>query len=114
MRQAVLTSALCLLTSAFANARVVRVEVKSRTDYWNGTYERIQARVTYALDPANPHNKDIADLTQPVEFRGDVDIARPQMRARCRHRPPQERRQRRAVRLRLQPRRPLLRQRSSR
>src|ERR1041385_727288 len=77
MRQAVLTSALCLLTSAFANARVVRAAGKSRPDYWNGTYERIQARVPYALDPANPHNKDIADLTQPVEFSGDVDIARP-------------------------------------
>jgi hypothetical protein len=66
-----------LLLAAPAYARVVRVEVTSRTDYWNGTYERIRARVTYALDPANPHNKDIADLTQPVEFSGDVDIARP-------------------------------------
>ena len=73
-----ITSAFCLLLSAFAaEARVVRVDVTSRSDYWNGTYERIVGRVTYALDPANPHNKQIADLTQPVEFSGDVDIVRP-------------------------------------
>src|SRR5829696_6555427 len=70
-------SAFCLLHSAFAAARVVRVDVTSRGDYWNGTYERIQGRITYALDPANPHNAAIADLTQPVEFTGDVDIVRP-------------------------------------
>jgi len=72
-------SGFCLLVSGFfaAEARVLRVDVTSRTDYWNGTYERIQGRVTYALDPANPHNKQIADLTQPVEFSGDIDIVRP-------------------------------------
>lgn len=64
-----------LATSAFAG--VVRVDVTSRTDYWNGTYERIQGRVTYALDPANPHNAAIVDLTEPVEFTGDIDIVRP-------------------------------------
>ncbi len=72
-----LTSAFCFLLSAFAEARVVRVDVTSRTDYWNGSYERIQGRVTYALDPANPHDAAIADLTAPVEFTGDVDIVRP-------------------------------------
>ena len=70
-------SAFCILHSAFAAARVVRVDVTSRSDYWNGTYERITGRVVYALDPGNPHNKQIADLTQPVEFSGDVDILRP-------------------------------------
>jgi hypothetical protein len=65
------------LLAAPTYARVVRVEVTSRSDYWNGTYERIKGRVIYALDPANPHNKQIADLTQPVEFSGDVDIVRP-------------------------------------
>jgi len=74
MRRAAL---LVLLAAAAAEARVVKVEVTSRTDYWNGTYERIQGRVTYALDPANPHNAAIADLTKPVEFTGDVDIVRP-------------------------------------
>jgi hypothetical protein len=72
------TFAFCLLLSALAaEGRVVRIDVTSRTDYWNGTYERIVGRVTYALDPANPHNKAIADLTQPVELTGDVDIVRP-------------------------------------
>jgi hypothetical protein len=64
-----------LATSGFAS--VVRVDITSRTDYWNGTYERIQGRVTYALDPANPHNAAIVDLTEPVEFTGDIDIVRP-------------------------------------
>ena len=72
-----LIAALCILHSAFAAARVVRVDVTSRSDYWNGTYERIVGRVTYALDPANPHNKQIVDLTQPVEFSGDLDMVRP-------------------------------------
>ena len=72
-----LISAFCILHSAFASARVVRVDITSRSDYWNGTYERIQGRVIYSLDPANAHNKQIVDLTQPVEFSGDVDIVRP-------------------------------------
>jgi len=73
-----LLSALCLLHSAFAaSARVVKVEVTNRGDYWNGTYERIQARVTYALDPANPHDAVVAELTKPVQFTGDVDLVRP-------------------------------------
>jgi hypothetical protein len=66
-----------LFLAAPLQARVVRIDVTSRTDYWNGTYERIQGRVTYALDPTNPHNQQIADLTQPVEFSGDIDIVRP-------------------------------------
>ena len=44
-----LISAFCILHSAFASARVVRVDITSRSDYWNGTYERIQGRVIYAL-----------------------------------------------------------------
>lgn len=71
------TALLFLLAAATAEARVVKVDVLSRADYWNGTYERIQARVTYALDPANPHNAAIADLAKPVEFTGDLDLVRP-------------------------------------
>ena len=76
-RRLLILSAFCILHSALAAARVVRIEVTSRADYWNGTYERIQGRVTYSLDPKNPHNAAIADLTSEVEFTGDVDIVRP-------------------------------------
>src|SRR2546423_14219551 len=79
MRRALLL--LFLATSAFA--RVVRVEIPSRTDYPLG-YERLQGRVTYALDPSNPHNAAIVDLDKAprnargeVEFSGDVDVVRP-------------------------------------
>src|SRR4051812_13071765 len=71
-----LATALAFLVAASASARVVRIEVTSRADYPLG-YERIQGRVTYSLDPKNPHNAAIADLTREVEFTGDVDIVRP-------------------------------------
>src|SRR6202008_461203 len=58
-------------------ARVLRVDVTSRSDYGDGSHERIQARVTYALAPSNPRNAAIAALTRPVVFQGDVDIVRP-------------------------------------
>jgi hypothetical protein len=67
---------LFVLVAASASARVVRIDITSRTDYPLG-YERIVGRVTYALDPKNPHNAAIADLTKEVEFTGDVDIVRP-------------------------------------
>ncbi|MEK6375505.1 MAG: alpha/beta hydrolase domain-containing protein [Acidobacteriota bacterium] len=72
-----LATILLFVIAGTAAARVVRVEVTSRADYWNGAYERIQGRVTYSLDPKNPHNAAIVDLTQAVEFTGDVDIVRP-------------------------------------
>src|SRR5262249_23019208 len=74
-----------------AAARVERVEILSQKDYQDGKsfgvagpYERIQALVTYALDPRDPHNSIIVDLDRAprnargeVEFTGDVDILRP-------------------------------------
>ena len=48
-----LATILLFFIAATASARVVRVEVTSRTDYPLG-YERIVGRVTYALDPKNP------------------------------------------------------------
>jgi hypothetical protein len=66
-----------------AQARVVRLDVATRNDLSNG-YEKITGRVTYALDPANPHNRIIADLDKAprdehgeVTFSGDVVILRP-------------------------------------
>src|ERR1043165_426458 len=85
-RNVKLVSAFFILHSAFAAvalARVERVEVLSRADYPHN-YERIKARVYYAVDPANPHDAIIADIDKAprnargeVEFSGDVDIVRP-------------------------------------
>jgi hypothetical protein len=72
-----LATILLFLVAASASARVVRIDVTSRADYWNGSYERIQGRVTYSLDPKNPHNAAIVDLAEEVVFSGDVDIVRP-------------------------------------
>jgi hypothetical protein len=65
------------------HARVVRLDVATRTDLPNG-YEKITGRVTYALDPANPHNRIVADLDKAprdehgeVTFSGDMLILRP-------------------------------------
>jgi hypothetical protein len=65
------------------HARVVRLDVATRSDLPNG-YEKITGRLTYALDPANPHNRIIADLDKAardehgeVTFSGDVLILRP-------------------------------------
>ncbi|MDP9278127.1 MAG: hypothetical protein M3P00_01770, partial [Gemmatimonadota bacterium] len=56
-----------VLTAAPAFARVVRVEILSRSDisgtFGNaGIYERITGRVYFAFDPRNPENRQIVDL----------------------------------------------------
>src|SRR6266446_4690074 len=53
--------------AAPADARVVRVEVLTRTDISGtfgdaGVYERITGRVYFAFDPRNPENRKIVDL----------------------------------------------------
>ncbi|HEV2276210.1 MAG TPA: alpha/beta hydrolase domain-containing protein [Acidobacteriaceae bacterium] len=72
-------------------ARVVRVEVLSRTDVLNGkpfggagAYERITGRVIFSLAAANPHNQCIVDLKNAVnlkdgavEFTSDFIAVRP-------------------------------------
>src|SRR6516164_3110503 len=73
------------------NARVIRVEIASRTDVLNGkefgdagSYERITGRVYFWLPIANPHNRRIVDLDKAVnlkdgevEFSSDVVIVGP-------------------------------------
>jgi hypothetical protein len=72
-------------------ARVVRVEVTSRTDVLNGkqfgtagTYERITGRIYFSLPVTNPHNLRIVDLSDAVnmkdgevEFSSDFNAVRP-------------------------------------
>ena len=66
---------------ATASAEVVKVEVRKRID--EGRYERVVARVDYAVDPMLPANERIADIALAprnaaglVEFSGDVMIVR--------------------------------------
>jgi Alpha/beta hydrolase domain len=72
-------------------ARVLRVEIASRTNVLNGkvfgdagAYERITGRVYFALPVANPHNQRIVDLSLAenlkdgeVEFSSDFIAVRP-------------------------------------
>ena len=68
----------CLLLVAHAaSAEVVRIEITRKDDA--GTHERVIARVHYAIDPALPANRAIADLDRAptnnqgkVEFSGDL------------------------------------------
>jgi hypothetical protein len=74
-----------------AQARVVRVEITSRTDIQDGKpfgnaggYEKIIGRVYFAIDPANLHNRQIVDLDKAprnthgeVEFSADLYLLKP-------------------------------------
>ena len=66
------------LSSANADARVVRVQILSR-DAITGTfgghpYERITGRVYFAFDPRNPENRKIVDLAfAPRNRNGEVE-----------------------------------------
>jgi Alpha/beta hydrolase domain len=72
-------------------ARVVRVEVTSRSDIQDGkpfgaagAYEKITGRVYFAVNPANLHNRQIVDLDKAprnaqgeVEFSSDLYLLKP-------------------------------------
>src|SRR6478672_813423 len=76
---------------AASPARVVRVEIASRADIQDGkpfgntgAYEKIVGRVYFAVDPANPHNRQIVDLDKAprnahgeVEFSADLYLLKP-------------------------------------
>jgi hypothetical protein len=75
-----------LLCTAFIStlqARVMRVEITSRTDIDNGkpfgaagAYEKITGRVYFAVDPVNLHNRQIVDLNKaPRNTKGEVEFS---------------------------------------
>src|SRR5689334_17852435 len=80
-------------------ARVVRVDITSRDDIDNGKsfgdsgiYERITGKVYFALDPANPHNRQIVDLEKAprnahgeVEFSADLYLLKPKDMSKGNH-----------------------------
>ncbi|MDB4876698.1 MAG: hypothetical protein JWM41_3144 [Gemmatimonadetes bacterium] len=71
--------AICCFAHA-ASARVVRVEIRSRTDVAGGSfgsagaYERIVGRMYFAFDPKNPYDAQIVDLAlAPRNAAGEVE-----------------------------------------
>jgi hypothetical protein len=82
---------LCLFFASLAHSAVTRVEVLNRADILNGDpqgaagpYERVTAKVYFAVDPKNPHNQIIADVDLAprnaaglVEFSADLCLIRP-------------------------------------
>lgn len=84
-------AAALLLISVGVHARVVRVEVISRTDVLAGkpfgeagSYEKIVGKMHFAVRPDDPHNRLIVDLDKAprnsageVEFASDFFILRP-------------------------------------
>ncbi len=85
---------ICLADSL--KAKVVRVEVTSRTDVLNGqtfggtgAYERILGRIYFSVPVANAHNRRVVDLDKAVnlkdgevEFSADFIAVRPKDRAK--------------------------------
>jgi hypothetical protein len=84
-------SLVLLLTAPLLRAKVVRIEVASRTPVLDGksfgnagAYERITGRVYFSLPVANAHNQPIVDLANAVnlkdgevEFSSDFVVVRP-------------------------------------
>ncbi|HEV2961832.1 MAG TPA: alpha/beta hydrolase domain-containing protein [Candidatus Angelobacter sp.] len=83
--------AFAVLLSSISEARVVRVEITSRTDIQDGkpfgavgAYERITGRVYFAVNPTGVHNRQIVDIDKAgrnsqgeVEFSSDFYLFRP-------------------------------------
>src|SRR5262249_29818571 len=90
-KHVVLQTIALLLFILPVQAGVTRIEIISRADLLNGkefglagAYEKIIAKVHFAVDPNNPHNKVIVDLDKAqrneqglVEFSADLYILRP-------------------------------------
>jgi hypothetical protein len=71
------------LTVLPLSARVLRVQIATRTDVLNGkafgnagAYERVTGRVYFSLPVANPHNRRIVDLGNAVNLKnGEVEFS---------------------------------------
>lgn len=71
------------LVTAPLQARVIRVEIESRTDVLNGksfgaagTYERLTGQVYFTVRVDNPHNSRIVDLRNAVNLhKGEVEFS---------------------------------------
>src|SRR5262245_63526892 len=88
-RVALYAALLLLALAETAVAEVVRIDVQRRDDW--GTHERIIGRVYFAIDPAAPANRAIADIAHApknrdgkVEFSSDLLFFRPKDARRAR------------------------------
>jgi hypothetical protein len=77
-----LACAAVLVCSSFA--AVTSVELVDRSDYLNGPWEKIVAKVHFAVDPKSPANRIIADIDLAprnehglVEFSADLYVLKP-------------------------------------
>src|SRR5712664_425871 len=91
MRRITFAFVLLLTVAPLAEARVTRVEIKTREAVNGGKpfglagpYERLIGKVYFKVDPRNPHNTVIVDLDKAdrdrdglVEFSADVYILKP-------------------------------------
>jgi hypothetical protein len=91
LSRAVFFTLLAASLAASARAEVVRVDIKGRADVLGGRafgtagpYETLSGTIYFAVDPANPHNRVIADIDKAprnaqgkVEFSSDLYIIRP-------------------------------------
>ncbi|MGH9934914.1 MAG: alpha/beta hydrolase domain-containing protein, partial [Blastocatellia bacterium] len=81
-RSILMAAALALIAALQAQAGVTRIEIISRADLLNGkefglagAYEKVVAKVYFAVDPHNPHNKIIVDLDKaPRSAQGLVEF----------------------------------------
>src|SRR4051794_5727241 len=85
-----------LIAATIARAEVTGIDINSRTDVLGGrtyglagSYEWLEGRAHFALDPAHPRNRAVVDLGLAprnarglVEFSADVAILRPKDPAR--------------------------------
>ena len=63
-----------LLLAPTASAEVVRIEIRRRDDF--RAYVRLIGRIYFAVDPAAPANRNIADLVlAPTDARGKVEFS---------------------------------------
>ena len=72
------------LFASLSFGAVTSVEVVERSDYKGGPYERIVAKIHFAVDPKLPANRIIADIDLAprneqglVEFSADLDVLKP-------------------------------------
>jgi Alpha/beta hydrolase domain len=76
-------------TTATARAEVTRFAITNRADIGTSGYEKIAGTISFAVNPADPHNRIVVDLDKApsnaaglVEFSSDVYIIKPKDAAR--------------------------------
>jgi len=76
-------------TTATARAEVTRFAITNRADIGTSGYEKIAGTISFAVNPADPHNRIVVDLDKAprnaaglVEFSSDVFIIKPKDAAR--------------------------------